>query len=64
MKALSILILTAAFVLPAYSQTKLDSGVILPKKHSDAKSGAKPTEAPKSVKTEKAPKSDKKAAKK
>jgi hypothetical protein len=42
----------------------LDSGVILPKKHSDAKSGAKPTEASKEAKAEKAPKSDKKAAKK
>jgi hypothetical protein len=64
MKSLSILILAAAFVVPAYSQTKLDSGVILPKKHSDAKSGAKPTDAPKVAKAEKAPKSDKKAAKK
>lgn len=61
MKSLLILILAATFVVPAYSQTKLDSGVILPKKHSDAKSGSKPTEAPKAAK---APKSDKKAAKK
>ena len=64
MKSLAALILAATFVVPAYSQTKLDSGVILPKKHSDAKSGAKPTEASKEAKAEKAPKSDKKAAKK
>jgi hypothetical protein len=64
MKSIVTLILAAAFVVPAYSQTKLDSGVILPKKHSDAKSGSKPTETPKATKAEKAPKSDKKAAKK
>lgn len=61
MKSFLILILAAAFVVPGYSQTKLDSGVILPKKRSDAKSGSKATEAPKAAK---APKSDKKAAKK
>ena len=61
MKILSALILAAAVVVPAYSQTKLDSGVILPKKHTDAKTGAKPDD---SKKADKAPKSDKKAAKK
>ena len=51
----------AALAVPAYSQTKLDSGVILPKKHEDKKADAKSKET---AKAEKAPKSDKKAAKK
>jgi hypothetical protein len=61
MKSIATLILAAAFVVPAYSQTKLDSGVILPKKHEDKKTDTKSKET---AKAEKAPKSDKKAAKK
>jgi hypothetical protein len=54
MKSIVTLILAAAFVVPAYSQTKLDSGVILPKKREDKKAEAKP-EAKRTKKAEKTP---------
>jgi hypothetical protein len=46
MKSIVTLILAASFVVPAYSQTKLDSGVILPKKREDKKAEAKPEAKP------------------
>lgn len=61
MRSLLAAVLVAVFAVPVYAQTKLDSGVILPKKHGDAKAGAKAGGADKA---EKSPKSDKKAAKK
>jgi len=61
MRTLLTAVLLAVFAVPVYAQTKLDSGVILPKKHNDAKSDSKAKEP---AKAEKAPKSDKKSAKK
>lgn len=61
MRTLLLAILVAVFAVPVYAQTKLDSGVILPKKRSDTKSDSKAKEP---AKAEKSPKSDKKAAKK
>ena len=57
MRSLSLAVLVALFAMPVYAQTKLDSGVILPKKHTD-------TPAKEPAKAAKSPKSDKKAAKK
>jgi len=53
MKSIVTLILAAAFVVPAYSQTKLDSGVILPKKREDKKAEDKKAEAKPTKKAEK-----------